>query len=129
MTDTTITMNERMGEGMMFSAINVSAGDTEIIPSTSGKIITVHQIIIKADDDATVRFEDGSAGGTALTGIMPIFASATVATLQLARSNDGGILMPFSPAGWFWSSSGNAINMEVTGGNVDGVVGYSLRDA
>lgn len=129
MTDTTLTLNELMGEGVSFAAINVSAGDTTVVAAESGKVIRVHQLALQAVDDATVRFESGSAGGTALTGVMQIYAVATNTTATVAVSGNGGLLLPYSPAGWFWTVSGELLNLEVTGGDIDGVIGYSVRDA
>jgi len=62
--------------------------------------------------DCTIRFEDG-AGGPALTG----FSYFTAKTANV-------LLLPFSLSGWFETSVNTLLNLEVSAGNVGGVIGY-----
>lgn len=127
MTDTSLTLNELMGEGMLSAPVNASSGDNTVIAAVEGKVIRVHQLAIKASADATLLFENG-LNGDALTGIIPIYAAPTSVVSLLTVTGDGGAFFPFSPMGWFWTSANTLLNLAVTGGDVDGVIGYSLRD-
>jgi hypothetical protein len=123
--DNSLTLNELMGEGMDFSAINVGTGDTTLVAAQSGKVIRVHYVYLKCAADAVVRFES-EAGGTALTGQMQM---RSVNNGLVGRAADGEINMPFCPPGLFWTNAGELLNIEVSGADVDGVIGYSVRAA
>jgi len=94
-----------------YAAINAASGDNTIVAAVSAgvKVRVLACFLINTTADATARFEDG-AGGTALTGIMPLAAN-------------GGFVLPFNPAGWFETGDNTLLNLEATG-DMDGAITY-----
>lgn len=91
-----------------------SSGDNTLLAAVANRRIIVHQLFIVAAGAVNVRFESG-AGGTALTGQMPLVASS-------------GFVLPFSEAGWFETAAGVLLNLELSGAvGVHGCFKYSLR--
>jgi hypothetical protein len=103
------------------AVIAASSGDNTLVAAVSGKKIVVVQAALYSSGDSVVRFESG-AGGTALTGQMQLFAKAGT-TLDPGAAT-GDMVYPFSPAGWFETGVNALLNLEVSGANVNGVIGY-----
>ena len=106
------------------AVIAASAGDNTIVSAVSGKQIVVVFAAMYADDDALVRFESGT-GGTALTGQMQLYAKSGTA-LQPGAST-GAIEWDWNPGGWVITGVGALLNLEVSNGNIGGVLGYILQ--
>lgn len=105
-----------------YAVISTSGADNTIVSAVSGLKIAVCQLALFADSEVSVRFESGT-GGTALTGVMPLFAKQGDALDPGAAT--GSIILPFSPVAWFETAIGALLNLEITGsGDVFGVLGY-----
>lgn len=90
-----------------------SAGDNTLVSAVTGKKIRVTSLYLVNGHTATqtIRFESG-AGGTALSGQM-IFAA------------NGGVVLPYNPAGWFETAASTLLNLELAGATtVDGGLTY-----
>lgn len=94
------------------AAIAASAlGDNTLVAAVLGKKIRVLGYHIVCAAAVTVRFEDG-AGGTALTG-------------QKEYAANSGGSPGYSPLGWFETSEGNLLNLELSDAvSVDGHLIY-----
>lgn len=98
--------------GFKHAVIDATTGDNTIVAAVSGKRIRVYQLVLMADAAVAARFESG-AGGTALTGVMPLAANT-------------GFAPGWCPVGQFETAAGSLLNLEVTGaGNVDGWLVYA----
>lgn len=98
-----------------YAVIDTAAsGDTQIVAGVSGyKIRVLAGHFTMTGTAVTIRFED-TAGGTALTG-------------QMTPSQGQTIPLPFNPVGWFETSAGNTLSLELGGGqSVDGSLVYVL---
>jgi hypothetical protein len=90
---------------------HATSGDNELVAAVPRKKIVVLACLLISVGDITVRFESG-AGGTALTGQMT-FVQAT------------GFALQHNPVGWFETSAGEALNLELSSASsVDGVIVY-----
>ena len=98
---------------VQYALINASSGDNTLVALVADKKIRVVAMSFLATAAASVRFES-NAGGTALTGIMPFPAN-------------GGMVLPFNPAGWFETSAGELLNLECDA-DVDGSLSYVLAE-
>lgn len=84
-----------------FAVINASAsGDNTLVAAVTSKKIRVLAAFLVAAGTVNTRFESG-AGGTALTGQMPLVANT-------------GFVLPFCPAGWFETASNTLLNLELS---------------
>lgn len=96
-----------------FIQVNVSAnGDNTLITAVpSRKIRILSALLVMEGTSSTLRFESG-AGGDALTGrIGPLLGTPLV--------------WPFNPIGWFETSSGSLLNLELGATtDVDGSLVY-----
>jgi hypothetical protein len=91
---------------------HATSGDNTVVAAVSSKKIRVHQLFLITAGAVVVRFESG-ASGTALTGQMNVAAN-------------GGLVLPFSPMGWFETAATTLLNLELSGAtSVDGVLGYT----
>lgn len=100
----------------VFLAVNVAATDTTLVAAVSGKKIRVFALCLSSaeNDGGTIRFETNAAGGTALTGAIPVLKSSP-------------LVLPFMPLGWFETGSGELLNMESSGtAGIDGHIIYGL---
>jgi hypothetical protein len=77
-----------------------TSGNNTIVAAVAGRKIRVTSAFMVAAGTVAVRFESG-AGGTALTGQMPLIASS-------------GVVLPYNPAGWFETGAGALLNMELS---------------
>ena len=96
-----------------FAAIDAAAsGDNTIVAAVASKKIRVLAAFFTMTGTAvTIRFESG-AGGTALTG-------------QMTPTQGQTITLPFNPLGWFETTAGVLLNMELGGAqSVDGALVY-----
>lgn len=91
-------------------------GDNTLVAAVAGKKIRVLALFaIMTGTSVTIRFESG-AGGTALTG-------------QMTPTQGGGFVLPYCPVGWFETTAGALLNMELGGAqSVDGVLVYTEVD-
>lgn len=89
-----------------------SSGDNTLVAAAgAGNSIRVVSLFLVAITAVTVRFESG-AGGTALSGVMSIGAN-------------GGIVLPYNPAGWFETADNTLLNLELGGAvQVSGSLSY-----
>jgi hypothetical protein len=94
--------------------IDTAAVDTVIIPAgTPGERIIITGGFLLCDIDGTVRFESNVAGGTDLSGLLPLRSGFV---WEMKESSCGWIL-PTSP--------GHALNMELGAGmRIAGVLSY-----
>lgn len=89
-----------------------SSGDNEVVAAVTGYKIRVVQAFVMAAGAVNAKWKSGS--GTDLTG------------LGYPAAN-GGYVLPFSPAGWFETASGQALNLNLSSAvAVGGVIGYQL---
>lgn len=94
-----------------FAVIDATTGDTTIVAAVTGKKIRVlSYVVTAANSSSTARFESG-AGGTSLSGVLRLL-------------NVTAFVAPFNPMGYFETLSGEALSLEVTGGDVDGHLTY-----
>lgn len=90
---------------------HATSGDNTIVAAVATKKIRVLSLVLVASGTTTVRFESG-AGGTALTGQMALIANT-------------GFQLGFNPLGWFETSAGALLNLELSAAvSVDGVLCY-----
>lgn len=89
-------------------------GDNTIVAAQgASNMILVHQLVLVAAGTVNVRFES-AASGTALTGQMQLTAQT-------------GVVLPFSPIGWFRTVANQLLNMELSAAvSVDGVLAYTV---
>lgn len=78
-----------------------SSGDNTLVAAVTGKVIRVTSLHLVSSGTVSVRFESG-AGGTALTGVMPLIAQSI-------------LQVPFDPTGHFQTASGVLLNLELSG--------------
>ncbi len=84
-----------------------AAGNNTLVAAVAGKKIRVLAAGLAANtSDQTIRFQSG-AGGTALTGIMPIAAN-------------GNLVLPLNGFGWFETAAGALLNLELGGASLVG---------
>jgi len=110
-------MNDTTALTPKFAVISATTnGNNTIVSASSGFKIRVLACYLVADgDDVDVRWESG-AGGTALSGAIPLKEST-------------GYVLPFNPVGWFETDDGDdeLLNLEKTGTpNVYGGLTYIL---
>ena len=93
-----------------YAVISAGAGDNSIVAAVTGKKIRVIQYTLTCDTaDATYRFESG-AGGTALTGVIPMA--------------DNGAVSAMCEQGLFETAAGAALSLEATAGAFYGHCAY-----
>jgi len=98
----------------VFVAINASSsGDNTLLAAAgSSNKIRVLALNIVVGAAVNVRLESG-AGGTAMTGIYEF------------NGKGDGIVLPFSPVGWFETAANTLLNLELSGAvSVDGSFVY-----
>lgn len=103
----------KVGASPLFAAIDAAtSGENTIVAAVAGKKIRVLALhLTMTGTTVTIRFEDG-AGGTALTG-------------QMQPTQGNSITLPFNPMGWFETTAGALLNMELSGAqSVDGCLTY-----
>ena len=83
-----------------------SSGDNTLVAAVTGKKIRVIYYKIVPSADVSVRFESG-AGGTALTGVMPLLAEDGVV--------GPSILEAYCPFGLFQTAASALLNLELSG--------------
>jgi len=85
-----------------------SSGNNTLLAAVTGRKIRVMAYYFVVAGAVNVRFEDG-AGGTALTGVMVFDATSK------------GIVVPYCEQGWFETSEGTLLNLELSAAvSVDG---------
>lgn len=90
-----------------------SSGNNTLVAAVTGKRIVVVSGFIMAAADVTATFQSG-AGGTALCGPESLPAK-------------GGFVLPFNPNGWFETTEGALLNLNLGGAvQVGGVINYVL---
>ncbi len=90
-----------------------SSGDNTLLAAVASRRIIVHQLVFVCAAAVVVRFES-AAGGTALTG-------------QMSFEQGGGMVLPYNEKGWFETTAGQLLNLELGGAvSVAGVLKYSL---
>jgi hypothetical protein len=84
-----------------YAAIDTAVlGNTTLVAAVSGRKIRVVGFIIVADGTVSITFQSG-AGGTALTGAMPMAANTHI---------HGG----HNSAGWFETAEGALLNLNLS---------------
>lgn len=94
-----------------------SSGDNQLVAAVTGKKIKVLGVVLFPAGNVSIRFESG-AGGTALTGVMPL-------------NGDSGmkdrLILPTVSVGMhhFETAEGESLNLELSGAvDVDGFLLY-----
>jgi len=98
----------------VFVAINAAASGNNTLLAAAGASnkIRVLALNIVVGDAVNVRLENG-AGGTAMTGIYEF------------NGKGDGIVLPFSPVGWFETAANTLLNLELSAAvSVDGSFVY-----
>jgi hypothetical protein len=101
--DSDTLMQDTTARTVSFGVINASSsGDNTLLVAqgASNKIRIVSLFLVSAGT-VNVRFES-AAGGTALTGQMPLIANT-------------GFVLPFNPTGWFETGANALLNLELSG--------------
>jgi WD40 repeat protein len=101
--DSDTLMQDTTARTVSFGVINASSsGDNTLLAAqgASNKIRIVSLFLVSAGT-VNVRFES-AAGGTALTGQMPLIANT-------------GFVLPFNPTGWFETGANALLNLELSG--------------
>ncbi len=96
-----------------YAVVNVASSGDNTIQAAAGVGIKIRvlSVFLVAAGTVVVRFES-AAGGTALTGEMPLVANS-------------GFVLPFNPGGWFETADNALLNLELGGAvGVDGCVTY-----
>ncbi len=95
-----------------YTAVDVNTSpNSTVLSAVTGKKILVMGCVLIAAGAVNIRFEDG-AGGTALTGVMNL-------------TTNSGFTLPFSEVGWFETSAGVLLNLELSAGTaVAGTLTY-----
>ena len=107
--------------GVKRAVINCgTSGDNELVAAVTGKKIKVLGVVLFPAGDVSIRFESG-AGGTALTGVMPLNGASGM--------KDRLILTPVAPGlHYFETASGGSLNLELSGAvDVDGFLLYVVE--
>jgi hypothetical protein len=87
------------------------SGDNTLVAAVANRKIRVLSLMMIAAGSVNARFESG-AGVTALSGQMQLTAQS-------------GFTLPFNPAGWFETTSGALLNLELSAAiSVDGMLTY-----
>ena len=90
---------------------DAGSGDNTIIALVSSRKLRVLSLFMISTGVVLARFESNAAG-TALTGQMSLIANS-------------GFVLPFNPAGWFETTAGQLLNLELSAAvSVDGSVTY-----
>jgi len=100
------------GGGQKYAVLNAAAdGTREVVAAVTGIKIRVLSLAAdqQADAAATMQFKSAT---TAITGE---FVSANTKML---------VMLPFSPAGWFETAAGEALQVTTAGTNVTGCLVY-----
>ena len=99
----------------LYASISASSsGNNTLKAAVAAKKIRVYAYVIVATTAVTAKFQS-AAGGTDLTGAMPLGAN-------------GGVAAPFNPAGWFETVAGELLNLSLGGAvQVSGHFVYSLE--
>lgn len=114
-----MTLNAPMRVTMNYAPIAANtSGNNTLVAAVAGKGIRVHQLAIIGAGAVNMYFTS-NAGGT------PVFGGSTN-VLTLAAGGDGFIL-PFSEIGWFETSAGHLLNMNLSGAVIaSGGLAYTL---
>ncbi len=107
---------------MAFAKIDAaSSGDNTLVTGVAGYKIRVVGYTLVAAGTTTVAFQSG-AGGTALTGAMPLVANTGVSAATGAPEGEGG-----SNNGLFETASGALLNLRLSQAiQVSGHLSYVL---
>ena len=97
-----------------FALIDTAAsGNTTLVAAVAGKKIRVTAFLAVGAGAVNIAFQSG-AGGTALTGAMPLATSSVVAA-------------PDNPSGWFETAAGALLNLNLSAAvGVRGCLKYVL---
>lgn len=111
--DTSVIYNGTTSLTPKFAVVDcATSGNNTIVAAVTSKKIRVHQCLLNVAADVTIRWES-AADGTALTGQNQVKAGS-------------GYILPFSPIGWFETTAGQLLNLELSGAvSVDGVIAYT----
>lgn len=92
-----------------------SSGDSSVVAAVTGRKIRVLSLQFLCTSAVTVGFESNNAGGdTALTGVM-------------AFPDNGGMVLPHNPFGWFETVAGEALHITLGGAvQVSGSLVYQV---
>lgn len=91
----------------LFAAIAASgSGNNTIVAAVTSKKIRVLALSMMASAAVNGKFQSG-AGGTDISGLYYMAAN-------------GGIILPFNPAGWFETASGVLLNLNLSSANAVG---------
>lgn len=106
-----------------FASVAASSTNNTLVAAVSGKKIRVVQAALNVTADSVVKFQSGT-GGTDLTDGMTLYANAPILSITLLAGNNGQLLLSYSANGWFETAASTLLNLNKSGGNVNGVIGY-----
>ncbi len=94
-----------------FANVAASQTDSSIVTATAAKVIRVLQVAFVAGATATnITFNTKPTG--AGSAISPLFADA----------GNGGVVLPYSPVGWFETGSGEGLTVTTGAGATTGIL-------
>jgi len=103
-----------------FKNIDVTgAAANELVAAVTGKKIRVLSLFITADTTGTFNFQDDTGTPVTLCG----------GTRQIKLSSDGtaggySFTLPYNPCGWFQTSAGQALDINMASGTFAGCLSY-----
>ena len=102
-----------IGDGLYSTIVASSNGATQIVAATPGKIIKVLSLQIVANAAVNVQWSGTNAGN--ITGLAYL-------------AQNGGLVLPHNQLGWFQTSAGDALSINLSSGvAVGGSLVYILR--
>lgn len=92
---------------------NVAAGSTDSVlkAATTGKSVVVLALAFVCGATATTATFNSKPAGAG-TAISPLFANAA----------NGGAVLPFNPAGWFFTNAGEGLSVTTGAGSATGIL-------
>lgn len=93
-----------------FANVNASSTDSSLVAAVAGKKIVVLAAYAVAGGTATdLTFNTKPSG------------SGTAISAKLANAANGGEILPFSPIGWFQTSTGEGLTVTTGSGSATGI--------
>lgn len=98
-------VSPRVSTHINLGATPASSGANQLIAAVSGASYRVLSVAIVATTAVSVKFQSAS---TDITGLFPLGAN-------------GGFVLPFNEHGWFETTAGEALNLNLSGAVSTGV--------
>lgn len=94
-----------------FDSVAASTTDSVLVAGGAGKIIVT-----------AVFFNEGDTTASAVTFNSKGSGSGTAISPPLKTSANGGVVLPYNPAGWFGTVAGEALTVTTGAGSTTGVI-------